>query len=162
VRFFSLFVLSACASAQTGSGWTLANTSHFEVYSQAGADTARSTLLWLEQLRALFLQQTGIPLDGRAPVRVVAFRSPKEYEPYRLRVASDAYFVGAEARDYIVMPSGGTASAGVAAHEYAHALLRAGGLRLPPWLAEGLAEFFSTVRIAERGSSWEETCPRVR
>jgi tetratricopeptide (TPR) repeat protein len=38
----------------------------------------------------------------------------------------------------------------VAAHEYAHAVLRAGGLQLPPWFNEGLAEFFSTIRIGEK------------
>src|SRR5262249_44662515 len=93
MRFLSAFVICLCARAQTGSGWSLARTPHFEVYSQAGAETARSTVLWLEGLRALFLQQTGMKLDDRAPIRVIAFRSAKEYEPYRLRVASDAYYV---------------------------------------------------------------------
>lgn len=38
-----------------------------------------------------------------------------------------------------------------AAHEYAHLILHASGLQLPPWLNEGLAEFFSTLRISDPG-----------
>lgn len=37
----------------------------------------------------------------------------------------------------------------LAAHEYAHQVLHSSGLRLPPWLNEGLAEFFSTIRITD-------------
>ena len=36
---------------------------------------------------------------------------------------------------------------GLAAHEYAHLALRAPALQMPPWLNEGLAEFFATLRI---------------
>ena len=56
-------------------------------------------------------------------MRVIAFRSVNEYQPYRLQVASDAYYVSAEGRDYIVMPSAGAEEFRVAAHEYAHSLL---------------------------------------
>jgi len=147
-----LFAACLCAGAQTGAEWSLARTAHFEVYSQAGGETARSTALWLEQLRALFVGQTGLKLEDAVPVRAIAFRSVNEYQPYRLRVASDAYYVSAEGRDYIVMPAAGAEEFRVAAHEYAHSLLHSSGLRLPAWLSEGLAEFFSTARIGERGS----------
>ncbi|HEY2019431.1 MAG TPA: tetratricopeptide repeat protein [Bryobacteraceae bacterium] len=149
-------LLAACLFAQAqpaASTWSRAKTTHFEVYSQAGAGTARAGLLWMEQLRAFFVQQTGLKLDAAAPVRLIAFRSAREYDPYRLRAASDAYYVGSDGRESIVMPSFGAAEFGVAAHEYAHSLLRDSGLKLPAWLSEGLAEIFSTVRIGERGSS---------
>lgn len=153
VRIVALGIAALSAQAQTSSTWGLARSAHFEVYSQAGADTARPAVLWLEQLREFFLQQSGLKLEETAPVRVIGFRSAKEYEPYRLRVPSDAYYVGVESRDYLVLPSLGAGEFGVAAHEYAHSLMRASGLHLPAWLGEGLAEFFSTVHIGERGSS---------
>jgi len=40
---------------------------------------------------------------------------------------------------------------GVVAHEYAHLFLHSKGLRMPLWLAEGVAEVFSTIRIGENG-----------
>jgi len=105
----------------------------------------------LEQLRAFFLQQTGQTHDSLPPVRVIGFRSASEYKPYRLRPSSDGYFAGTDSRDYIVMMTMGAGEFHIAAHEYAHAILHDRGLQLPPWFNEGLAEFFSTIHIGERG-----------
>jgi tetratricopeptide (TPR) repeat protein len=140
-----------CAPAWAASGWRLTRSEHFEVYSQAGDASARSTLRWFEQLRGFFLQQTGLTLDHLPAVRVIEFGSVKEYEPYRLRSA-DAYYVGAEAQDYIVMTALGSDEFRIAAHEYAHLILHASGLRYPAWLKEGLAEFFATLHVNEQAS----------
>ena len=148
-----------CAFAQPGSGWRLTRSAHFEVYSQAGDATARPALAWFEQLRAFFQQQTGLILDQQAPVRVIAFRSPNEYQPYRLSSASDSYYVGTGSRDYIVMAGLGADEFRVSAHEYAHLILHASGLHRPSWLNEGLAEFYSTVRIGPNGSTLGGAAP---
>jgi tetratricopeptide (TPR) repeat protein len=123
------------------------------VYSQAGEDAARSALGWFEQLRAFFLRQMKVDPDSRPPLRVIGFRSPEQYRAYSSRIAAHAYYLGAGSRDYIVMSSFGADQLGVAAHEYAHFLLHASGTSLPSWLAEGLAEFYSTVRITQKGCS---------
>lgn len=138
-----LAVFAANLPAEPG----LARSSHFEVYAQAGPASARSLALDFERLRAYFLQQTGLQLDNRPPVRVIAFRSRAEYLPYRLQPATDAYYVGADSRDTIVMTAPEDGQLRVAAHEYAHFVLHANGLELPPWLNEGLSELFSTVRL---------------
>ena len=136
--------------AATDTGWTVAASAHFRVYSQAGAGAARNTLEWFEQLRAFF-QRLGFALDGRPPVLVIGFRSQRDYDQYRLRPAADAYYVGTEGRDYIVVPSLQPDHAGVAAHEYAHLALHANGIILPAWLSEGLAEYFSTLQMGQHG-----------
>jgi hypothetical protein len=82
------------AVAQPTGMWTVARSEHFEVYSQAGEASARAALRWFEQLRGLLAQQTGLKLDGLQPVRVIGFRSSKEYEPFRLRPAAAAYSIG--------------------------------------------------------------------
>ncbi len=138
------------AASPAAPGWNLVQSSHFEIYSHGDEASARSTLVWFEQLRALFVT-AGVELDRRPPVRVMGFRSVKEYDAYRLRPTADAYYIGRESRDYIVMPALGANQFPIAAHEYAHLVLHAGGVRLPAWLSEGLAEFFSTVRISSRG-----------
>jgi tetratricopeptide (TPR) repeat protein len=150
-RIAALLAIGLCAQAWAASGWRLTRSEYFEVYSQGSDASTRSTLLWLEQLRGFFLQQTGLTLDHLPAVRVIAFGSPKEYEQYRLRSA-DAYYVGAESQDYIVMPASGPDEFHNAAHEYAHLILHVSGLRYPDWLKEGLAEFFSTVHVGESGS----------
>jgi tetratricopeptide (TPR) repeat protein len=149
-RVCALAVLCVYAYALPAPTWRLTKSPHFEIYSQADDAVARSTLLWFEQLRAFFLQQTG-QLDSRSPVRVIGFRSASEYQPYRLRSTSDGYFVGTGSRAYIVMVTMGASGFRVAAHEYAHLVLHADGRQLPPWLNEGLAEFFSTIHVGEHG-----------
>ena len=153
VRFgiAALLAIGLGVPACAGSGWRLTRSEHFEVYSQGGDASARSALLWFEQLRGFFIQQTGLTLDHLPAARVIAFGSATEYEPYRLRSAS-AYYVGAESQDYIVMPGLGASEFRIGAHEYAHLILHASGLRYPEWLKEGLAEFFSTVRVSEQSS----------
>jgi hypothetical protein len=132
--------------------WRLAQSEHFEIYAQASDQRALAILQHFEQLRAFFQQQSGWEASSLTPVRVVVFASDEEYQPYRLRSTADAYYVGTKSQDYIVMATDGPGEFGLAAHEYAHLALGASGLQLPPWLKEGLAEFFATLRITEHGA----------
>jgi tetratricopeptide (TPR) repeat protein len=152
----SLAVLLAALCASTAlaaeSSWRLTRSEHFEVYSQSDDAASRSILLEFEQLRAFFLEHAAFDLGQLPPVRVIAFGSEKEYEPYRLRSTSDAYFVGTEGRDYVVMAFPSASHSTIAAHEYAHLVLHASKAGLPPWLDEGLAEFYSTIRNGEHAT----------
>jgi tetratricopeptide (TPR) repeat protein len=161
IALTAAFFLPACMPSAWAAEWVLARTARLEVYSDAGAENARAVLLWFERLRTFFQQQTGVEANPRLPLRVVYFRSAEEYETYRLRPNSDAYYASAEGRDYIVLSGGGPADkavdknaknvpARIGAHEYWHFVEHTGALRLPHWLNEGLAEFFSTVRLEER------------
>jgi tetratricopeptide (TPR) repeat protein len=149
-RIAGLLLLCIPSQAQPTSPWKLTRSDHFELYSQSDDAAARSALLWFEQLRAFYLQKTGLAPEALHPVRVIGFRSARDYQPYQLHMAADAHYIGTDARDYIVLSEFDTAQLGTAAHEYAHAVLHAAGLQFPPWLSEGLAEFFSTVRINQR------------
>ena len=130
-------------------GWTLARTPHFEIYSHAGHREARQVLVWFERLRGFLEQQTGVNLDSRFPLRILVFGSKQEYAPFRPSPTADAYFGTSSGRDYIVLPSADVDR--LAAHEYWHFVARAGALRLPLWLSEGLAEFYSTVQLESQG-----------
>jgi tetratricopeptide (TPR) repeat protein len=150
-RLAALLALSGMAAADPG----VARNAHFEVYAQDGAENARAVLGGFERLRSYFLQQTGIRFSQSRPVRIIAFHSRAEYEPYELGSTADAYYVATESRDTIVLPAGRDGDIRVAAHEYAHFALHASGLEVPPWLNEGLAEFFATVRLGDRGTKAE-------
>ena len=147
-RLPAVSVVLACASAAPLAAANLARSAHFEVYSQAGERSAQALVLGLERLRALFLHETGLGLTR--PVRVIVFRSRREYDPYRLQPAADAYYVRTETADSIVMIDPGSGDFRIAAHEYAHAVLDANLIELPPWLSEGLAEVLSAVRLDDR------------
>ncbi len=127
--------------------WRLTRSDHFEIYTQTNDQRARAILIWFEQLRTFFEQQGGSNIMSSPPVRIIVFASEREYQPYRLRSTADAYYAGTGSQNYIVMGSDDPIKFGLAAHEYAHLVLRNSGLQLPPWLKEGLAEFFATLRI---------------
>ena len=127
---------------------------HFDIYSETSDDSTRAILGRFEQLRAFF-EQPGWSASSAPPssrVRVILFASAQDYEPYRIRSTADAYSVEAGEQDYIVMAGGDVKSFRVAAHEYAHLVMRASGGKLPPWLQEGLAEFYSTLHIGAHGT----------
>ncbi|HMD48040.1 MAG TPA: tetratricopeptide repeat protein, partial [Bryobacteraceae bacterium] len=150
-RWLAILALAIPAVAGTVPQWRLARSDHFEVYAQASGERAAAILEHFEQLRAFFVQQGGWKVAGPLPVRVIVFASADEYQPYRLRTNADAYYVGSGDRDYIVMAGADTRGLGIAAHEYAHLILRASDLQLPPWLKEGLAEYYTTLRMDDRG-----------
>ena len=132
--------------------WAVAKSSSFEVYSQSGAGPARAGLQWLEQVRAFFATQTGLEAEVRPPVRVIGFASRKEYDSYRITPIADAFYIGTESRDYIVLPSLAPDQFRSAAHEYAHVVIHAAGFHPPRWLDDGFAEVMSTVRFTEGGT----------
>jgi Tfp pilus assembly protein PilF len=154
--------LTAClacgiAPAAPAPGWLLARSPHFAVYAQVNEPRARTILAWFEQLRAFFdspsfnfqggVLHRGAEDKSADTVRVIVFGSEQAYQPYRLRASADAYYVANGSQNYIVLSTADPAKFAMAAHEYAHLALRASGLNLPPWLAEGLAEFFSTLQL---------------
>ncbi len=150
VAINAVLVAEACGAPLPP--WRLSRSPHFEVYAQSSDQRATAILQHFEQLRAFFLQQSGWKTPPSTPVRVIVFASSDEYRPYRLRALADAYYVGSGDLDYIVMNGDDPRNFNVAAHEYAHLILRASNLQLPPWLAEGLAELYSTLRMDDRGT----------
>lgn len=151
--------LCLLAGAGPEPAWRLARSPHFEAYSQTDDATTGEALRWFERLRQFFLRQTGLNSDRMSPVRVIGFRSTWEYRLIQLRPTSDAYYVGTPNRDYIVMPALGVSEFRIAAHEYTHVVVHALGVRLPPWLNEGMAEAFSTLRIDDQSSTFGGTLP---
>jgi tetratricopeptide (TPR) repeat protein len=144
--------LSCCAlSAQMTDPWTLAQDAHFEVYSHTGDATARRALVWFEQLRTFYerngLLGAGFSDRGRPPIQVIGFRSEKEFEEFRTHPLAGAFYLSDGARDYIILAGLEKGDFAKAAHEYAHYVLHANGVKLPTCLNEGLAEFFSTLHL---------------
>src|SRR5437773_10494971 len=138
-----LVCLTLCSAwpATTEEAWFELRTPHFELITNAAARYSPGLLFHLEQLRRLFLAQSSLADDSaEAPVRIIAFRSEAEYVRYRLDDAAAAYYFGAPGRDYIVMPLTRADDLHIAAHEYAHVAIHRGGVKLPAWLSEGLAE----------------------
>lgn len=127
--------------------WLRLKSPNFEMYTTASERNARETLKYFEQVRAFFVQAMG-GIPGRAlPVRIVAFNSKKEYEPYAINNFATAFYHSTSTSDDIVLSESGFDVFPVAVHEYVHLVAKHAGLgNLPPWLNEGLAEVYSTMK----------------
>lgn len=126
--------------------WLRLKSANFEMYTTASERDARETLKYFEQVRSFFQQGMG-NIPGKAlPVRIVAFNSRKEYEPYRLNNFASAFYHGTDTTDDIVLSEAGYDAFPVAVHEYVHLVTKHMGMKLPPWLGEGMAELYSTLK----------------
>jgi hypothetical protein len=154
VLVLAVFVPLGCRGSD--SGWTLVRSARFDVYSQLGEQDARSIAVTLEQLRAFSLTSGALgahaPLESERPVRVLQFAARSAYASFRPRASADAFFVGSEAINYIVLAPAGPNRRRTLAHEYAHLVLHSAGIHLPAWFAEGIAEIFSSLDITPRES----------
>jgi hypothetical protein len=130
--------------------WSGFSTPHFELYTTNDETTAYAAIQRFELLHDFFRQMgwQGGSLDTTPypKVRVIAFRSAREFDAHRVSQApACAYYQRTRSGDYIVMQDLAPDHYQVGAHEYTHFLLRGTGLKLPLWLNEGLAEFYSSL-----------------
>jgi len=125
--------------------WVKLATPHFELYTTAGEKKGREAILYFEQVRSFFLEASASKRVSEFPVRIVAFRGEKQYQPYRFNAFAFAYYARGRNRDYIVMQDIVSEHYPAAIHEYTHMIIEHIGLKPPPWLNEGMAELYSTL-----------------
>src|SRR5215469_3272200 len=97
IVFFLAFPLVAADE------WVKLTTPHFELYTTAGEKKGREAILYFEQVRSFFLEASGTERPSDLPVRIVAFRGEKQFQPYRVNDFATAYYNRSRSRDYIVM-----------------------------------------------------------
>jgi tetratricopeptide (TPR) repeat protein len=125
--------------------WIRLTTPHFEMYTTNGEKQGTAALKVFEQVRYFFLQNSKSKTVSDTPVRIIAFRSEKEYRPYRLSEGGFAYYLRSRKVDYIVMQDISPEHHQAAVHEYTHLVIQHLGLNLPIWFNEGLAELYSSL-----------------
>ncbi len=136
-----------CSPAVAGGPeWVKITSQNFEVLTTAGERAGRGVILRFEQVRSFFAQAAGLDTANGQPVRIVLFRSDKEFRPYQPNEVAEAYYMPGSACDYIIMRNSGEQASPVAVHEYTHLLARHFGGPKAVWFNEGLAELYSNMR----------------
>ena len=160
LRVAGVFIFAVPVSAGAADVWTKIESSNFEFIGNASEADIRLVASRLERfraaLRSIFPQ---FPGNSGKKTRVVVFKSRivSTFKPKRSDGAPDDFVGGlyqaGEAVNYVAVAVEGEAKEayGTIFHEYVHELLNS-NLRsadAPPWLNEGLAEYFQTFRIID-------------
>ena len=130
--------------------WIELESDHFTFYSNAGGRATRRIADDLELLRRVLAELSNLQVVSPVPTTVFVFDSKTTFTPYKfLRHGEPAnvagYFSPREHGNYIAVDIASTSSAtAIVYHEYIHYFTRNNLPPLPPWLGEGLAEFYST------------------
>src|SRR5712671_1437614 len=146
-------LLSASAPAAEPSPWLEIHSAHFTVVTDAGDKKGREVALRFEQIRAVFaILLSKDRLNQPLPLTILALKNDKPYyqiAPLRQGQPIDVpgFFLPGEDQNFIVLNLFEAEPWRAVAHDFAHMLLN---YNYPPaqgWFDEGLAEYFSSVRV---------------
>ena len=150
---FALLLLLAAPAA-----WVEVRSAHFRLVSDAGAEEARRVASELEKIRAVYQSVVGPEPEPVDPILVFAAADAEGFEallPAKWREEGGRRWAGL----FLEAPSGytlllrldlrGDLRFRTVYHEYFHYLTRQNVGRLPPWLNEGLADYWATIDIRD-------------
>ena len=149
---FLLWGLSLSAIADMDE-WQRYQTSNFTIYSDKDADDVEEVLSNFEIFRATVNQLVSIKDDAvLAPATIYMFNSSADFRRFTKSRNTAGYYVNSSNGPIMVVgPKAlGIDSMSVLYHEYIHYLVRARSpMKYPTWYDEGIAEFFSTIKIGK-------------
>lgn len=149
-----------CAHSEAGntppSPWLEVRSGHFIVVTDAGDKKGREIALRFEQMRAVFGILLGKQkLNQSVPLTILALKSDKSYyqlAPLRQGQPIDApgFLIRGGDQDFVVLNLFEPDPWRAVAHDFALVLLN---YNYPPaqgWFDEGLAEYFSSIRLNDK------------
>jgi len=104
----------------------------------------------LEWARAVFELNLGIQLPAVRPSLIYLADSPFDFEQFSPSKYAGGFYFGAPWRDLIVLRELLGARHALL-HEFTHMVTHHQNARVPAWLGEGLAEYYSTIRRGKEG-----------
>ena len=148
IALFAALATCASASAQQ---WTIVQSQHFELYTSGDPAAGRNAAVFFEQVHDLFAGWNAKEQSSSPRVKIIIFQSDEEYRQFQPNALAAAFFMSGEAGDFIVTRNLTRETYPVAVHEYVHLVVKRSGLRMTTAMNEGLAEFYSTLRVTPAG-----------
>jgi len=148
-----------CAETLAKETWLRVKTSNFILISNASENDVRKVGIKLEQFRAaisIIFPKT--KLETPTPTTVVLFRTDDAFRPFKPQLKGKpqenvgGYFLAGPHTNYFALAAEdrGLSSYEIVFHEYEHYILHNNLLRIPVWLDEGLAEFYSSFETSDK------------
>lgn len=148
----ALICLASLVRADGERVWTRLAWRGVEMLTTSDPSQAQAALAELESLHRRLAAAVPELTAAGSRLRIVAFGSGTEYEPYRWNAWSPAYYAGGPDWAVVVVADLGERNRFALRHEYVHHLLRSAGQRLPLWLEEGLADALAPLPADEADS----------
>jgi tetratricopeptide (TPR) repeat protein len=156
LRSVVLFLFFSTIAHAAEAPWLRISSTHFSVLTDGGEKRGREVILRFEQMRAVFAQllmKTRVRMPE--PLEIIAVKSDKEYvqlAPFvrNQPISAPAFFLPGEDRNYIVLDLFADDSWRAISHQFAHLLLNYNYPPTPGWFDEGFAEYFSSLRLADK------------
>jgi hypothetical protein len=151
-----LCILLSSAPAAEPSQWLEIHSTHFTVITDAGEKKGKEVALRFEQMRAVFgVLLTKERLNQSVPLTILAFRNDKNYyqsAPLRQGqpINVPGFLVPGDDQDFIVLNLFEEEPWRAVAHDFAHMLLNYNYPAVPGWFDEGMAEYFSSIRLDDK------------
>lgn len=133
--------------------WNRVQTKNFTVVGDASQGDMKKIALKLEEFRATLAEIfPRAKINTPVPTTVVLFKTDDSFRRYKPRYKGKikdnvaGYFMPGKMMNFIVLSADKTVGDPyeVIFHEFGHFLLDNNVSNVPPWLSEGLAEFYST------------------
>ncbi|HEY3056484.1 MAG TPA: DUF1570 domain-containing protein, partial [Thermoanaerobaculia bacterium] len=135
--------------------WVRARSAHFLTISGAGERRTREVVTELETVASALRQVDPRFAMESEPTRLILFARSRDGAPYfELLLARQrspgAFVMSPDGNGTMLVDSSWNFADRTVFHELVHARLASSGARLPIWLEEGLAEYFSTAEVFGR------------
>ena len=160
ISYVTVLAIVLCALPASGSSepnpWLELHSAHFTVITDAGERRGREVAFRFEQMRAVFGILLGKErINQPVPLTILALKNDKSYyqlAPLRGGQPIDVpgFFLPGEDQEFIALNLSENEPWYAVAHDFAHMLLN---YNYPPaqgWFDEGLAEYFSSIRLDNR------------
>ncbi|WP_321475365.1 tetratricopeptide repeat protein [uncultured Paludibaculum sp.] len=146
VRTIVTIVLAAWQPIVAAPSWRVLESGHWELVTDMNAKDGTRILRQLLEMNSVLGALTKPMPDSAPPVRVLLFRSESDFRPFQQAAWNKGLFHPGAERDYVMLLNSGDETARAGRHEVAHMSMHHSSTILPPWLEEGLAEYFSTLQ----------------
>jgi len=146
----------ASSPAAEQSLWLEIHSTHFTVITDAGERKGKEVALRFEQMRAVFaILLMRDRLNEPVPLTILAFKNDKNYyqsAPLRQGqpIGVPGFFLPGEDQNFIVLNLFEEEPWRAVAHDLAHLWLNYNYPPVQGWFDEGLAEYFSSIRVDDK------------
>ena len=151
--FFGPALLLCVVAHAAEPPWIEIHAPHLTVVTDAGEKRGREVALRLEQMRSVFAQAfMKNRLNMGVPLTIVALNNNQQYAQTApdSRVTSPGFFLPGDDHTFIVLNLSREEPWRAVSHDFAHLLLN---YNYPPtqgWFDEGVAEYFSSIRLDDK------------